>query len=347
MTRILTLYNHKGGVSKTTTTFHLAHALAEFHGKKVLVVDADPQCNLTELCLTPLIEELDSKEEQTGSPQELPGTTILDALGPRLDGDRADVDVASIKLVELPSKWPIWILRGDIGLSEAEDKLSYAHSQRMTSDMHQKRNYVAIHDMLRRLGAREKFDYILVDVGPSAGALTRSCFLSCDLFLVPVAPDRFNYQAIKSLTRILKRWIEEHRQVVPDFQKLSLNVATKPPQFRGLIVQRFQKYRGRAKPGYRLWMDRIPERASKLLLPDLVASAVSKEVVFDACLTDPRAAEIPDFASLAPMMLTHACPVWRLTKEQTEWTGNVWDDRNAEMKKLAELFNGLAVRLLK
>jgi chromosome partitioning protein len=47
MTKIITLYNHKGGVSKTTTTYHLAYAFAESLGLKVLVVDADPQCNLT------------------------------------------------------------------------------------------------------------------------------------------------------------------------------------------------------------------------------------------------------------------------------------------------------------
>ncbi|MFU6988917.1 ParA family protein [Pseudomonas paraeruginosa] len=64
MTKIITLYNHKGGVSKTTTTYHLAHALVESQGKKVLVVDADPQCNITELFLFKIIEELDEQEAQ-------------------------------------------------------------------------------------------------------------------------------------------------------------------------------------------------------------------------------------------------------------------------------------------
>jgi hypothetical protein len=46
MTRIISLFNHKGGVSKTTTTFNLGWALAE-QEKRVLIVDGDPQCNLT------------------------------------------------------------------------------------------------------------------------------------------------------------------------------------------------------------------------------------------------------------------------------------------------------------
>lgn len=50
MAKIIALFNNKGGVSKTTTTFHLGWKLAE-KGYKTLIVDTDPQCNLTGLCL--------------------------------------------------------------------------------------------------------------------------------------------------------------------------------------------------------------------------------------------------------------------------------------------------------
>lgn len=342
MTRIITLYNHKGGVSKTTTTFQLAHALVE-NGSKVLVVDADPQCNITELLLFDLIEELDAKEE-AGEETALPGTTVKDALWPRLEGDRSSVDVEAIQLVKPNNGLELYVFRGDIGLSEAEDRLSYAHSQRLTTDLHQKRNYVAVHDMLRRLGARDNFDFILVDVGPSAGALTRSFFLACDCFLVPVAPDRFNYQAITSLTTILDKWNKEHMAVVSDFKKLNLNISDSPPQFCGLVMQRFQRHKESPKPGFKVWIDKITKKATEDLVPTMLSvggsGAVSKEAMSDIV-----AAEIPDFASLAPMMLSVGKPVWMLTKQDTKWQGNVWDDRSKAMSEIHTLFQSLAKRL--
>lgn len=50
MARILSFINYKGGVGKTTTTYHIGCALANYHDKRVLLVDIDPQTNLTFLC---------------------------------------------------------------------------------------------------------------------------------------------------------------------------------------------------------------------------------------------------------------------------------------------------------
>ncbi|MBL0503124.1 ParA family protein [Aeromonas caviae] len=49
--KIVSIFNNKGGVGKTTYMFHVAHLIAE-HGKTVLMVDADAQCNLSAYCLT-------------------------------------------------------------------------------------------------------------------------------------------------------------------------------------------------------------------------------------------------------------------------------------------------------
>lgn len=54
--KVIVLFNHKGGVSKTTTTYHVGWKLTEY-GKKVLLVDGDPQCNLTSLLLGEYFDE--------------------------------------------------------------------------------------------------------------------------------------------------------------------------------------------------------------------------------------------------------------------------------------------------
>lgn len=50
--KVISVINYKGGVGKTTTTYHLGCSLAQHFNKKVLLIDIDPQTNLTFLCVT-------------------------------------------------------------------------------------------------------------------------------------------------------------------------------------------------------------------------------------------------------------------------------------------------------
>ena len=217
--KIITLYNHKGGVSKTTSTFNLANFMAD-QGKRVLMVDADPQRNLTEIALAPKIAELDAKALHltTAKIYDLPGTSILDALNQRVKGDAAFIDLSKVKTHKIRDH--LYLLRGSVDLSSIEDDLAEAHVQRSSMRTNLMRAYVAIGDLLVRLGAKENYDYILIDVGPSSGALTRAFFLVCDGFFLPAAPDRFNVQAIGTLSRILDRWMTEHAQVIKQYEDL-------------------------------------------------------------------------------------------------------------------------------
>lgn len=345
--KIITLYNHKGGVSKTTTTYNLARFLQNKE-KKVLVVDADPQCNMTEMLLCDVIERLDEEAERTGVVAELPGTSLLQVLEPRFNGDESFVNIDRIGSVQIDTN--LWLLRGDVSLNRLEDYIAEAHTQRFSNKIHEKRNYVALGDMLLRYGQKKKLDYILIDVGPSSGALTRSCFLACDAFFIPMSADRFNVQAIHTLTEILHRWIEEHNQVYGDFNKLNLPIREGRPRFLGAIPQHFKKYKGRPKAGFELWMNRIQDTLMKELVPSL--KTIDDEIVSGITEENVIVTKIPDFGSLAVCAQECGKAVFEVKQEDTalinngvKWTGATWNDAVKRMESYEQEFEKIYSRL--
>ena len=345
--KIITLYNHKGGVSKTTTTYNLARFLQNKE-KKVLVVDADPQCNMTEMLLCDVIERLDEEAERTGLVVELPGTSLLQVLEPRFNGDESFVNIDRIESVQIDTN--LWLLRGDVSLNRLEDYIAEAHAQRFSNKIHEKRNYVALGDMLLRYGQKKKLDYILIDVGPSSGALTRSCFLACDAFFIPMSADRFNVQAIHTLTEILHRWIEEHNQVYGDFNKLNLPIREGRPRFLGAIPQHFKKYKGRPKAGFELWMNRIQDTLMKELVPSL--KTIDDEIISGITEENVIVTKIPDFGSLAVCAQECGKAVFEVKQEDTalinngvKWTGATWNDAVNRMESYEQEFEKIYSRL--
>jgi chromosome partitioning protein len=363
MSKVITLYNHKGGVSKTTTTFNLAHLLAEKE-KKVLVIDADPQCNMTELLLSNIIQSLDSElaksdsSELTGSysgegfkyENEIPGTTLLDILKPRIDGDIPEVNIDQVKAV--PINDYLDCIPGNVNLNSIEDAIAEAHVQRYSSKTHDKRTYVAIGDFLTRFGKEKSYDYIFIDVGPSSGALTRSCFLACDAFFVPVSPDRFNVQAITTLSSIINRWIKEHSEIYNDFNKIGLPIKVGKPQFLGIITQYYKITKSHPKPGYQMWMNRIPKKVNEQLLPVLKKYSTSEiDLTSGFNETNIVAATIPDFGSLSPLMQEYGRAIFQIRREDTKilskqaWGGHTWNDAMKRMNTYKEQFEQILLRL--
>ena len=345
--RVVTLYNHKGGVSKTTSTFNLASLYAE-KGFRVLMVDADPQCNLTQVALAPLIDKIDAESAKTKVVKELPGSSLLDVLNQRIKGDTAFIDVGSIELNRVRSG--LYLLRGSVDLSSIEDDLAEAHLQRASQRTSLMRTYVAVNDFIQRLAIDNKFDYVFVDVGPSAGALTRTFFLACDYFFVPVAPDRFNVQAMGTLSKIIDRWFTEHASIVKLYTDLGLPVKATLPAFLGAIVQSFKMYKGKPKPAFKLWQSRIPVEIRAKLRPVLKAHEAGQVLYLASKTKRDITTSIPDFGQLAPLMQEVGKPVFGISREDTArvadsglpWGGNNWTNAEERMASYRVCFEAIA-----
>ncbi|WP_438452414.1 hypothetical protein, partial [Listeria monocytogenes] len=78
-----------------------------------------------------VIEELDAVAEKTGIIQDLPGTNILDALKPRIEGEVASINIDTIETVNLVPG--LDLIRGSVDLTSIEDDIGEAHTQRFAA----------------------------------------------------------------------------------------------------------------------------------------------------------------------------------------------------------------------
>ena len=306
MPKTLALYNNKGGVSKTTTTFNLAAYLAQHENKHVLIIDADSQANITELFLSSDTKFLNSVSD------DLPGDSIYDALKPRLEGDAARVDVKKIRLISNRRYSNLQLLRGDINFSAlAEGYFSSSIEQAITSNINQKHTYLALRRLVRDLINHHNFDYVLFDLGPSTGAISRLALLSCDAYFVPFAPDRFSALAVRSLPRVLAEWFRHDKLVLSTFKPYGLEIDYEIPKFFGGISQQFQVHRGRIKKSYERWNERIREEISSSFVNN-------QDIPCKAGLAqNPIVAEIENLGPLAPVAQIVGKAIFDITQSDT------------------------------
>lgn len=226
----LTLYNHKGGVGKTTLLINIAAALADM-GKRVLLVDTDPQCNLTSYLV-----DSDVVDEWLDKSDSKSGTTIWSALKPFYEGDG---EVKALKAYERYDG--VYLLPGDIQLSAFEQELSQIWTDCVNRKLRGFRGASAIADIVNQIVDEEKIDFVFYDVGPNIGPLNRIILLDCDFFIVPAACDLFSVRALKTLGKSLQEWISSWKiisQLAPD----DMTLLNGQPKFLGYILQRFRMY---------------------------------------------------------------------------------------------------------
>ncbi len=292
----LSVFNHKGGVGKTTLTMNLACALAEC-GKRVLLVDSDPQCNLTsylieESVVDNLLDKADSDEGQTlwssvrPLSEAMGGIKVIKSLRTAVDN--------------------LYLLPGDIRLSEFETDLAEFWAQSLQRKPKGFRGTTAISELVGEVGKTLGADYVFYDSGPNIGPLNRSILLDCDFFIVPVACDLFSLRALKTLGRTLSTWIRDWT-TISDLAPDGTPLLKGRPTFLGYVPGGFRVYGGAVAQEHSHYLSRIEREIHSQIV------AILRKVdpaLAPGNLSQFKLGEIKDYGSLVPASQREGMPLY-------------------------------------
>lgn len=321
----IVFFNNKGGVGKTTFTYHIGYALEKI-GKKVLFVDADPQCNLTtQLCADNVIEREWGEN----------GNSIYKAVEPIVTGAG---DVKMIKLYKI-EKRNIWVIVGDLFLSDFEPELTNAWTQLLAGMERGFRVTSAIYRIVENFGEEQDIDYVLIDIGPNMGALNRSILLGCDYYFIPVVPDMFSLRGIQNIGRIFANWILNYQRSLERIKNPDFLCVKGIPKFSGYISQQFNRYRKRETKAFVNWGQQIPAAIKEYVVEPLEVEEL-KDYKLVNNQKDYKFAEFRNYNSLIPMAQTSQKPIFELTAKDGVIGGHIVyvKECGREFEEIAEKF---------
>jgi cellulose biosynthesis protein BcsQ len=341
MAKSIAFFNNKGGVSKTTTCFNLGWMLAD-RGHTVILVDADPQCNLTGMVLD--LSEVDALDQfYTDHPDQ----NLKDALEPAFSS--RPKPLAPVDCVEVPGCERLFLVPGHVGL--AEDEVSLGIAQQLSESVQALKNLPGSFNHLLEITADQYgADYVLIDLSPGLGSINQNLVATADYFVVPASPDVFSVMAIDSLARVVPKWINWASNAAKLDALATADYPFPPPRlkFLGIVVQRYRLKSGAPTEAFRKYFEELDEAVEQTLIPAFSSSDLlfSQETYDKAGLEGAlRLASVPDFNTLIANSQQARKPVFSLTKEDVDRRGIVWDTQKENIDKFEKVFADLAERV--
>jgi cellulose biosynthesis protein BcsQ len=294
---VLTFFNNKGGVGKTSLVYHLAWMFSEM-GLRIVAIDLDPQANLTSAFLPE--EEL----ELLWDPDNVdPGpSTIFQCVRPLTEVG----DILAPHTKRISSR--LHLVPGDLGLAGFEDFLSQEWPNSLGSgSLYRPFRVLTAFWQVAQLAAKQNdASLILADVGPNLGAINRSALIGSDHVVIPLAADLFSLQGLRNLGPTLRSWRTDWQKRLGNWTAPAFGLPAGTMRPVGYIVQQHSERLSRPAQAYNRWAARIPAvyRSSVLHVPEEPTT-----VEADAyCL-----ARLKHYRSLIPMAQEARKPIFQLT----------------------------------
>ena len=299
--KAIAIFNNKGGVGKTTLLCNLAAYLQTKKGKKILVIDADPQCNTTTYVL-------DEDQFYDVYYQEQPRCfTIADIIPPLEDGSGYLQEYEATR----SNHFGFDVIPGNPRFAACEDFLASEWKDVKSSDLRGIKSTMLFTHFLTLCN---EYDYVFFDMGPSLGAINRSILLACDYFITPMSSDVFSLLALGNIGESIVSWGNAFNKGIAELdsnKKAALRNMRGNCQikFLGYVEQQYiTKSVGgtaRAVRAYDEILKKIPEEIEARIIKP-INEGIQAGI-------DYKVGSIPNYYSLVPMSQTAHKPIFELT----------------------------------
>lgn len=307
-------FNNKGGVGKTTSLANLGSRLSEEY--KVVVVDLDPQCNLTQYCI-----DDDRWDGIFSADKAAASSTIWSYVRPLTIGRNLESGTESEISIDTDHRFGFGLVPGHPFIAQLDDALSEDWSKLRSGTIGSIETSFWCESLTDKIKQQDpEVEYILFDLGPSLGPLNRSVLLGVDFFLSPVTPDLFSLYSFDNLETWFESLLEGirtgqqavkgiHREEFEDEWWLNRFDQGLKVKFLGYVSQEYvtrttRGERRKTKALERFYRE-MPQKAEKLF--KLLNSPTREDA------PEPEIGVMPHMYSMAALAHDAHAPVGKLT----------------------------------